>query len=151
MADEDDAYRKHDGPLHEGAPSASPYPLSRLAPPHDLLDVAREIQKADAMLGAVVSGKLQVIAEQIRALQDQARAILGAAHRDGELHRARCAFKKRPGAVYHLYRRAEGATYLSMLSPEDWSGKPPHAFEGSFRLEADLSWTPAAPAAEQGA
>jgi hypothetical protein len=28
-----------------------------------------------------------------------------------------------------------------MLSPEDWRGHPPHAFEGSYRLEPDMSWT----------
>jgi hypothetical protein len=33
--------------------------------------------------------------------------------------------------------------YFSMLSPADWGGAPPHAFEGSYRLEADMRWTPA--------
>ena len=30
-----------------------------------------------------------------------------------------------------------------MLSPADWRGEPPHPFLGSYRLEADYSWTPA--------
>ncbi len=30
-----------------------------------------------------------------------------------------------------------------MLSPEEWGGSPPHAFEGSYRLEVDMTWTPA--------
>jgi hypothetical protein len=29
-----------------------------------------------------------------------------------------------------------------MLSPEDWGGRAPHAYEGSYRLEADMGWTP---------
>jgi hypothetical protein len=127
---------------YQGPSSASPYPLSRLAPRHDLVDVAREIQQADAMLGAVTGGKLEMLARQIRALQEQARAVLDAAHRDSELHRAACGFRKRPGGIYHLYRRPDGALYFSMLSPEDWGGASPHPFEGSFRLEADMSWTP---------
>lgn len=127
---------------YKGPSSASPYPLSRLAPRHDLVDVAREIQQADAMLGAVTGGKLEMLARQIRALQEQARAVLDAAQRDGELHRAACGFKKRAGGIYHLYRRGDGGLYFSMLSPEDWGGAPPHAFEGSYRLEADMSWTP---------
>jgi hypothetical protein len=28
-----------------------------------------------------------------------------------------------------------------MLAPEDWAGAPPHAFEGSYRLEADQTYT----------
>jgi len=29
-----------------------------------------------------------------------------------------------------------------MLEPADWAGRPPHEFLGTFRLEADMSWTP---------
>lgn len=120
---------------------AATYPVSRLGARIELLDVAREIQDADRMLGAVVGGQLDVIAEQIRALQEKARSILERAREAGELHRASCQFKKRPGAVYHLYRRANGDRYFSMLSPDEWGGSPPHPFEGSFRLEVDMSWT----------
>lgn len=126
---------------HDGPARTSPYPVSRLAPAHELVDVAREIESADRMLGAVVSGKLEVIAEQIRALQEEARAILEQAKSDLDLHRAECTFRKRPGHVYHAYRRADGRAYLSMLSPEEW-GTPPHEHLGSFRLELDQSWTP---------
>src|SRR3712207_6501923 len=118
----DDDFTKHGGGRHEGPSRSSPYPLSRLAPAHDLVDVAREIQQADAMLGAVTGAKLEGLARQIRSLQEEARGILDAARRDSELHRAACSFKKRPGQIYHLYRRPEGALYFSMLSPEDWGG-----------------------------
>lgn len=136
--------KKHDGSRHdEDAPrAAAPYPLSRLSAPHDLVDMAREIQTADQMLGVVAGGKLEAIARQIRALQEQAAAVLSAARRDAELHRAVCSFKKIPGHVYHLYRRPSGERYFSLLSPEDW-GTPPHAYEGSYRLEADLRFTKA--------
>jgi hypothetical protein len=122
---------------------ASPYPVSRLAPAFDLVDVAREIAQADAMIGAVAGAKLAVIAEQMRALSAEARAILEQARRDVDLHRAKCAFQRRPGHVYHLYRRGADDLYFSLLSPEDWDGKPPHEHVGSYRLEADMSWTPA--------
>ena len=123
------------------SPAASPYPMSRLAPRFDLVDAAAEIARADAQLGTVVNARLQVIRDQVRALQQQAHAILEEARRSAELHRARCAFQKVVGHVYHLYRRDDGDLYFSMLAPAEWNGSPPHAYEGSYRLGPDMAWT----------
>jgi hypothetical protein len=128
--------------IHDGPARTSPYPMSRLAARIELVDVAKEIQRADELVGAVVGSKLGLIAEQIRLLQEQAREVLEEAKRDVDLHRAECNFKKRPGFVYHLYRRPNDSLYFSMLSPEDWRGQPPDAFEGSYVLGVDLSFTP---------
>ncbi len=128
---------------------ASAYPLSRLAPPFALVDVAREIEQADSMLGAVVSAELTLLADQIRALQARAAEVLSRAQRDSELHRVECRFKKLPGKSYHLYERPGGARYFSQLSPDDWRGAPPHAFVGTFRLEADLSFSESGAARER--
>jgi len=136
-----EGYKRYDGPRHEGPSSTSPYPVSRLGAVMDLVDTAREIAQADTVIGAVATDKLAQIAEQIRALQDQAREVLSRAHRDATLHRARCGFQKVPGQIYHLYARPSGEHYFSMLSPDDWRGAPPHAFQGSYRLEPDQSWT----------
>jgi hypothetical protein len=136
-----------------GAPdprvSAPARPLARRAP-IDLIDLASEIQRADETLASVTGGKLQVIAEQIRRLQDQAREVLERAERDAMLHHATCLFRKLPGHVYHLYRKGSGS-YFSMLSPDDWRGSPPDPFVGTFRLEADMSWTPLEGIAQQDA
>ncbi|MEM9075046.1 MAG: DUF2452 domain-containing protein [Myxococcota bacterium] len=135
MADSDD---KHQGPAR-----TAPYALSTLSAPIRLVDVAGEIEKADHLIGAVTHSKLTVIAEQIRALQEQARAVLEGAQRDLELHRAECSFSRRPGHIYHLYRRANGTLLWSMVAPNEWGAHAPYEFVGSFRLEADQSWTPA--------
>ncbi|MBX3250519.1 MAG: DUF2452 domain-containing protein [Myxococcales bacterium] len=136
MTDPIDDGGKHRGPAH-----ASPYGLSRLAPSITLVDVAKEIEAADSMIGAVTASKLSLIAEQIRALQARAREILEDASRDLDLHRARCAFPRLAGKTYHLYARGEADLYWSMVSPDEWGGEPPHPYRGSFRLEADQSWT----------
>jgi len=120
---------------------ASPYPVSRLAPAFELVDLAREIQEADKLLGVVVSGQLDVIADQIRSLQAKARELLQRAEMNAQLHRAACNLKKRPGHIYHLYRRSEQESYFSLLSPEEWGGRPPHPHEGAYRLELDMSFT----------
>lgn len=136
-------YKRDDSPdRHEGPDRTSPYPVSRLSAPIDLVDTAREIQEADQAVNNRTSAKLTVIADQIRALQEQAREVLEESQRDMDLHRAKCNFQRRPGSVYHLYERAGGELYFSMLAPEDWRDGPPHTYKGSYRLEPDYSWTP---------
>jgi hypothetical protein len=129
--------------LHRGGAHSSPYPVSRLAPAFDTGDLAAEVARAEAMLSARTGAKLRVIADQIKALQTEARKVLDDAREEQALNRAGCSFKRIPGRTYHLYRKADGSSFFSMLSPRDWAGDPPHDFIGSYRLEADYSWTPA--------
>lgn len=139
-----DALTKYAGPNHEGPASTSPYGQSRLSPAIELVDVAKEIAQADSLIGEATADKLGLIAEQIRALQEQAKDILEKARRDVVLHRAECRFQKVPGQTYHLYRKGDGDDarhYFSMLSPDDWKGHPPDVFEGSYRVEVDLSFS----------
>ena len=136
----DDDFKRHEGGQHTGLARSSPYPISRLARPYDLVDLAREIERADSMMSNVVGGKVGLIAEQIRRLQEQAHEIMAAAERDAALHRVECRFSKKAGEVYHLYERPGGERYFSMLSPADWGHRPPHPFQGSFRLNADMSF-----------
>jgi hypothetical protein len=123
------------------ATRSAPYPMSRLAPRFDLVDVAAEIARADETIATVTSAKLELIRDQIAALQEKARAILEEAQFAARLHRAKCHFHKVPAHIYHLYRRDEHEDYFSMLSPDDWGGKPPHPYEGSYRLEPDQTFT----------
>jgi hypothetical protein len=135
---------KRDAPvLHRRGDRSSPYPVSRLAPPMELVDLAQEIEQADLVVSTRLGGQLQVIAEQVRSLQAQARRILEEAREDQRLHHARCAFKRIPGHTYYLYEDAFGSAEFSMLSPEDWNGRPPKRFLGAYRLNADMSWSPA--------
>ncbi len=131
------------GILHRGAASSSPYPVSRLAPAFDAGELAAEVAKAEAMLSARTGAKLRVIADQIKALQTEARKILAEAQEEQALTQARCAFKRIPGKTYHLYRKTGEGPFFSMLGPEDWGGAMPYEYLGSYRLEADYSWTPA--------
>ncbi|XP_003385304.1 PREDICTED: uncharacterized protein C1orf50 homolog [Amphimedon queenslandica] len=112
--------------------------------PHDLVSLAAQVQQADEFVQATTTGKLQVVVDQIRYLQEQAHKILLSAKRDAQLHHAACNFVKVPGKIYHLYEKKNGTSYFSMLSPEEWGGNPPNTFLGSYKLEFDRSWTPLA-------
>lgn len=74
--------------------------------------------QADTFVHANVSNKLQVIAEQVRFLQEQARRVLEEAQEHANLHHVPCNFVKKPGNLYHLYKRSSGQRYFSMLSPK---------------------------------
>lgn len=126
---------------HKGADHSAPYPVSRMAPSFDLVNLAEEISQADVTLAAHASGKLRLIAQQIKALQEEARQVLEKTQRDQLLHRAQCNFKRQPGKTYHLYQKTNGSSYFSMLAPVEWGNKPPHTFLGSFQLQMDMSWT----------
>lgn len=130
-------------PIHQGDDRSSPYPVSRLAPSFGLVELARELEQADQMISGRANAQLTQIAEQIRFLQAQAREVMESAQDDMQLHRAKCNFKKIPGKIYHLYRHANGELHFSMLSPDDWRGRPPQEFVGSYRLENDMGWAPA--------
>lgn len=127
---------------HRGADSTSPYPVSSLSPNFELVDLAKQISEADAMINTRVSAKLKLIADQIKSLQAEAKTALEQAQQDQQLHNAACNFKRIPGKIYHLYQKQKGKTYFSMISPDDWGGKAPHAYINSYQLENDLSWTP---------
>lgn len=119
---------------------STPYPISRLAPGFSPVLASEEIAIANLMLGAVNRARLEVIVDQIRHLQEEAGRILDKAQEDAMLHNVEIRFQRRVGMIYHLYRRARGGLYMSMLSPEEW-GVPPDEPMGSYRLELDQSWT----------
>lgn len=139
-----DPDESHRAAPYRGPQRTAPYPTSRLSAPIELVDLAKVVASADALVNVQATAKLRVIADQIRALQAEARKVLDEARRNQEIHRATCRFRRTPGQVYHLYARDDGELELSMLAPADWDGRPPHRFVGSFRLEADMTWTPAA-------
>ncbi|KAK2189833.1 hypothetical protein NP493_96g13036 [Ridgeia piscesae] len=109
---------------------------------NDLVELAQQIQMADTFVHATAKNKLTAIAEQIKALQEQAKNVLEEARLNSDLHHAACNMVKKPGAIYYLYKRPSGQKYLSLLSPQEWGSSCPHTFIGGYRLEVDQSWTP---------
>jgi len=146
MSDEQDnnsGESQDKGLRHMGPDHTSPYPVSRLATAFEPVDVSKELAEADSHLNTRVSAKLQVLADQIRSLQEEARKTLEEAQEDHDLHRAKCHFHRKPGHTYHLYEKADGSRYFSMVSPREWGGNHPDTYVNSYVLNQDMSWTPA--------
>lgn len=136
----DDGEKKYAGDNFRGAGHASPYPVSRLSAPVSLVDTAKAIEAASAAVAMRTNAQLEVVLEQMRTLQQRAREIMAQAARDIDLIHVDCRFRRVPGRVYHLYERADGHRYFSMVAPEE-HGHSTAGFIGSFRYEHDESWT----------
>ncbi len=132
---------KYSGGNFTGPAHASPYPVSRLGAPVSLVDMARVIEAASATVALRTNAQLEVIVEQMKALQERAREIIEQASRDVDLIHAECRFRRVPGRIYHLYKRPDGHRYFSMLGPGEYGGGVPAGFVASFRYEHDESWT----------
>merc|ERR1712029_425935 len=101
---------------------------------------AQHVEKADQFTRATTGSKLQIIAEQVRFLQDQARKVLEDARLNALLHKTNCNFKKIPGKTYYVYKQKKNPEedFISMISPEEWGASCPE-FVGGYRLEHDMS------------
>src|SRR5687768_1976778 len=138
MTDEEE--KKYSGGNVGGPDHSSPYPVSRLGAPVSLVDTAKIIESASATVAMRTNAQLEVIVEQIRALQERAREIVEQAGRDIDLIHAECRFRRVPGRIYHLYEKAGGHRYFSMVAPNEYGYAQP-GFVASFRYEHDESWT----------
>jgi hypothetical protein len=139
MTDRDD--NKYSGDNFRGADHASPYPVSRLGAPISLVDSARIIEAASSKVALRTNAQLEVIVEQMKALQERAREIIEQASRDVDLIHAECRFHRVPGKIYHLFERGDGHRYFSMVGPDEFGGAVPRGFVASYRYEHDESWT----------
>jgi hypothetical protein len=139
MADPND--NKYSGDNYRGSDSSSPYPVSRLGAPISLVDSARIIEAASSKVALRTNAQLEVIVEQMKALQERARQIIEQASRDVDLIHAECRFHRVPGRIYHLFERSDGHRYFSMVGPDEFGGAVPSGFVASYRYEHDESWT----------
>jgi len=138
---DDTGDKKYSGDNFRGSDNASPYPVSRLGAPVSLVDSARIIEAASSKVALRTNAQLEVIVEQMRALQQKAREVLDRAAEDVALAEAECRFQRVPGRVYHLYVKQDGRRYFSMLAPDEYSRGAPDEFVASYRYEYGESWT----------
>merc|ERR1719369_1622650 len=102
---------------------------------YDLVELASQISTADQFTRSTAGAKLQVIAEQVRFLQEEARL-------NAMINHTACNFKKIPGQIYYIYKQRKNPDkeFMSMISPQEWGSSGPE-FVAGYRLEHDMSWT----------
>ena len=95
------------------------------------LEQYKHIQKIKS--NNIAYAKLKMLANQIKALEDEARTIINETIEIDDLNNVKCSFKKYPGNYYYLYENIHGydnnltneleinnEKFLSILSPEEW-------------------------------
>ena len=82
--------------------------------------MAAHVQQADQFTRATAGSKLQVIADQLRHLQEQAKKVLDDARLNALINKTACNFKKVPGSTYYVYknRKNPDTEFISMISPQ---------------------------------
>lgn len=80
------------------------------------------------------------IQEQLEVLARQAQAIARRKEISVMIYEAAMGFDPIINHIYHLYRRNEGTTVLSIISPIEWRRCPYPEHLASARLLADHTW-----------
>jgi len=80
------------------------------------------------------------IQEQLEVLARQAQAIAHRKEISIMIYEAAMGFDPIINHIYHLYRRNEGTTVLSIISPSEWGRCPYPEHIASARLLADHTW-----------
>jgi len=80
------------------------------------------------------------IREQVELLARQAKAIQDRVAISEEIYLSEMNFEPLTGHTYHLYRRSNGRSVLSMIGPEEWGARMPMDFVATARLLADHTW-----------
>lgn len=84
--------------------------------------------------------QLDQIRDQISLLATQAQAVYDRVRISEEIYEAEMNFEPLLGKKYHLYRRKNGKSLLSMVSPEEWGAHPPYEFVSTVKMLADHTW-----------
>jgi len=109
--------------------SVKPYGTDLAAPAIHFEDLGPWKRRGVSKVNATFSAEFQQLSEQYEELKARAEY-------NELVYASRFSFEPVVGNTYYLYRDKAGASFLSILSPEECN------FDhlGSFRLEPNLEW-----------
>lgn len=101
------------------------------------LDNDKIIKKLQS--NATAYSQLKLLAQQVKAIEQQAMDIINNAIENDSLYEIECKFKKKPGKSYYLYQN-DDKKYFSMLSPKDWNFNHKDTFLGEYYYDFDYTF-----------
>ena len=84
--------------------------------------------------------QMDQIRQQVELLAKQAKKLQDRVKISEDIYTADMSFEPLIGFTYHLYKRANGKSLLSMIAPSEWGSNPPYEFIATVRMLADHTW-----------
>lgn len=84
--------------------------------------------------------QLDQIRKQVELLAAQAQEIQRRVEISERIYKVGMNFKPLIGHIYHLYTRADGSEFLSMVAPQEWGRSAKSEFQATVKLLADHTW-----------
>ena len=81
------------------------------------------------------------IISQMAPLIDQMESLKKRVYVSETIYTAHIPFEPRIGSIYFLYRKKDGSSLLSIVSPDEWGKNMPYeSFEAAVELLPDHTW-----------
>ena len=104
------------------------------------LDRGRSRGQAMEAMYEQTGAQLEQLRGQLQTLLQQAQSVHDRIALSESIYLADVGFEPIIHQDYYLYRRNEGGTVLSMLSPQDWGRRCPYSYVATVRLLSDRTW-----------
>lgn len=104
-------------------------------------DVGKQKGRALNAMEHQTDQQLELIRDQMALLAEQAKRIQLRKQVSEDIYQAEMRFEPLINHIYHLYKRDNGNTVLSMIAPNSWgrSGSP-YTYVATVKLLADHTW-----------
>ena len=77
--------------------------------------------------------------ERVAQLNREYQQLLELAKQTELVYNAKYNFVPRVGTTYHMYQKQDQSTFLSMISPAEWTNNT-FTYQGSYIFTADAVW-----------
>jgi hypothetical protein len=121
-------------------PHSLPYPHTVGSAVIKPIDRGKVTGLAVAAMYEQTEMQLDQIRKQVELLAAQAQEIQRRVEISERIYQVGMNFKPLIGHVYHLYSRADGSEFLSMVAPAEWGRSAKIEFQASVKLLADHTW-----------
>lgn len=97
--------------------------------------------RALTAMGEQTHRQMDQIKGQIHTLANQAKELQQRVEVSERIYEAQINFEPIPGKTYHVYEKEDGATMLSLVSPDEWGRKKPFKkYISTVQMLADHTW-----------
>ena len=114
-------------------------PHTRLAAPAIPTDITKWKKESFQIMKGYNHDQLRKLYEIAQIITKQANELLENEHTTQLVHQAEIMFKPILNRIYYLYERNNRGTFLSLISPDEWSEMKGN-FIQAVKMKSDNAW-----------